>query len=256
MNCEKIMAINIIERKIRKTSNEVFVEKNGELYTFPKKVGFLETATSIIPTDYILVQEGNKATRAISIKQNYGGNNQEGTIKKVLKDGLTVPTPGIFMPHYKNVNDALKEESVLYYASGDLIKRENLKDYVNMLNHDCWVWLNGKFVKGSGFKGLDLETVVGLDEKGKFITNREPLEDSLNESCYAELSSLNSQGFPTQKAHIQEFEPGETFFFLTPGKDCNFCFDTSTTNGARLYIDSKFGFLNNSLNVFTCAEGK
>jgi len=45
---------------------------------------------------------------------------------------------------------------------------------------------------------------------------REPLQDCLDSACYAELHSINSQGFPTRRAFVQEYKPGETFYFYPP----------------------------------------
>jgi len=43
-----------------------------------------------------------------------------------------------------------------------------------------------------------------------------PLEPCLGENCYAELGSLNSQGFPIEKASVQKYKPGETIYFYPP----------------------------------------
>ncbi len=248
------MVVEIIGRKVEADTNDVFVERDGDVYAFKKSIGALKTATSINPSDYALIQEGDKSTRAISIKQAYNGQNQANTIISVLNDGLIVLTAEIFMPHYKNANDALKGKSVLYDASGNLIEGDKLRKYVSTLNSNCWVWLNGKFVKGSGFKGLDLEIVTDLDKNGKPVFSKRALEDCLDKNCYAELGSLNSQGFPTQRASVQKFEPGETFYFWVPGKNNAVRF-SADSDRASLYCVGNPQVSESRLGAFTCAEG-
>jgi hypothetical protein len=170
------MSVEIIGRKEERDSNRVYIKKPDGTYSFSKKIGVLRTTTPIDQASYALVQEGNQVNRAISMKQGYNGQNQSNTIISVLNDGLIVPTARIFMSHYKNANDAKKGRSVLYDASGNIIEGERLRSYVKMLNSDCWVWLNGGFVKGSGFKDLDLEIVTGLDNENPQF-NISPLEE-------------------------------------------------------------------------------
>ncbi len=248
------MVVEIIGRKVEADSNKVFVERNGDVYAFAKSVGALTTTTPIDQASYALIQEGDKATRAISMKQTYNGDNQRDTIVKVMRDGLTVPTAEIFMPHYKNANDALRGRSVLYDASGNLIEGERLDNYVNTLNRNCWVWLNGGFAKGSGFKGLDLVTISGLDKDGNPQFSKVPLEECLDKNCYAELGSINSQSFATQKASVQKFEPGETFYLEFPVQDAAVWFDAeSVVTISDCSGDPQFSFPR--LGVFTSAEG-
>lgn len=120
------MVVEIIGRKVEADANEVLVKVGGQTYAFQRKVGELKTTTPIDQTNYALIQEGNKATRAISMEQSYNGGNQIDTIVKVMRDGLIVPTSAIFMPHYKNVNDAKKGKSVLYDASGNITSTKDI----------------------------------------------------------------------------------------------------------------------------------
>lgn len=247
--------VDIIRRKVEANPNKVFIKKGRETYTFQRKIDALETAVTINPQDYALIQEGNQAVCAMSMIQGYNGDNQENTIISVLKDGLTTPTLAVFMQHYKNANDALKRKSVLYDASGDLIEKDRLKKYVHTLNHDSWSWLNGGFVKGSGFNGLDLRIIAGLDKEGCPVFKKFPLEDTLAKDCFVELGSLNSQGFPTEKASVQECRSGKISYFWAPkeGATIRFYSDFSVIylvcNGNPLSEDPELG-------AFTCVDEK
>ncbi|MEK6925874.1 MAG: hypothetical protein AABW50_01205 [Nanoarchaeota archaeon] len=207
--------------------NQIIVKLNGMDYQFSRTIQGLSMPSGVNPEDYAMIHSikiengiaAYNSDSAISMTQRFNGLKYNSANIEALKSGLTVPTPAKFMPHLRNVNDALKGKGVLYDASGNLIDGERLKKYANALNYNHWMWLNAGFEEGKGFLGLDLVTINGLDDKENLIKSSSPLEDCLEENCWAELDSLNSQGFPTIKASIDKYEPGKTFYFWTPRKN-------------------------------------
>ncbi len=241
-------------REIKEESKEVFRERNGKIYAYPNKIEAFQKSAGTAPQDYALVQEGNQAKYAISMKQRFGGFQFVPANIEVLQSGLIVPTPAIFLPHYKNVNEAQQGRTVLYDASGNVIEGERLDNYTHTLNYDCWVWINAHFPKGKGFLGLDLAIITGLNKKGKPVIKKNPLEDCLGKDCFAELDSLNKQGFPTKEAKTQSFEAGKTVYFLYPRVDSAARFGADSY--WAVFICSWYPRLSDDrLGVFDCAEG-
>ncbi|MFA5060835.1 MAG: hypothetical protein WC494_00780 [Candidatus Pacearchaeota archaeon] len=225
---------------------------------FPEKIESLQTRANIEKRDYSLVWERGKATSAISaisMVQRLNGRNYLDAHSDVIRSGLYIPSPASFMSHVKNVNDALNEVIPLYDASGRLIEGERLYKYAETINKNCWVWLNAEFRKGNGFKGLNLTKVAGLDGEGNLVMNIAPLERCLEENGWADLESLNNQGFPTKKARIQSYEPGRTFYFWTPQKNCVAAGFYAGSGRADLSCYRDPSYSNSSLGVYPCAEG-
>lgn len=253
--------IQITGRKIE-SDNEVFVNKDNEVFAFPRKIDPFQISARINPEEYALVQEGNlpnyQSDLAISMNQGFEGLKHVDANRVVLKNGLKVPTPSIFLPHYFNVNEALERRTVLYDASGNLIEGERLRKYADTLNYNCWSRLNAMFPKAqekdTGFLGLDLAVITGFDSKDNPIFSRSPLEDCLERDCWAEVESANSQGLPTKRSSIEKYIPGKVIRFLYPRKDevTGFRADSDGADmdcfGGPQYSDASFG-------VFLCAEG-
>ncbi|MBI2499279.1 hypothetical protein HYV88_03490 [Candidatus Woesearchaeota archaeon] len=248
------MAIQIIGRKIEARPNEVFVEGPDGVYAFSKQIVPFQTKAEIAPEDYALVQEGDVVNYAMSINQGFNGSKWEQTSIEVLKSRLSIPRSSIFITQYKNVNLALQGKRVLYDVSGNLIEDNRLDTYAHRLNHNCWVHLNDFFKKGQGFLGLDLVAIIGLDEEGNPIMQREHLEDCLQEDSWADLESTNSQGFPTKKAKIERYEPGKTVYFIYPRIDSVAWF-LAFSDWVVLYCDWDSQGSDSALGVFPCTEG-
>src|SRR3989344_7204555 len=217
------MTIEIKGREIQ-LDNEILITRGNSGYAFPVRVNSLKTKTQIFAKIYALIQEGElpnlSSRRAILMKQtNNGGLPYEDAITSVLRSGLTVPSTSPFMQHYVDVNDASNGKGVLYDASGDLIEGTRLTNYVNALNSKYYVNLNAKFVEGSGFLDLDLETIMGIDPDGAPIFSRVPLERCVEKDGMIDLQSLNSQGFPTEKSTFKDYIPGKVIMFYRPMKN-------------------------------------
>jgi len=207
--------VKIIGERIE-LPDKVIVERPDRPYAFPKQISSLTTKTQITPEEYALIQEGDEANSAISMMQRFNGKNHLDTNVEVLSSGLIVPRTSKLITQILNVNKALSMKGVLYDASGKLIEGQGLRDYAHTLNHDCWVWLNDSFKKGKGFLDLDVIYVTGLEENREPVFQREPLQPCLEQDCYADLESMNSQGFPTQKSPVQKYEPGKSVYFERP----------------------------------------
>jgi hypothetical protein len=212
------MTDTIPGRKLSVCPDEIIVQREDGVYAFPRDIGPFQTRAQINPGEYALILdiEKDEMNCAISMKKEFLSLVFDHANIQVLQRGLIMPTPREFMAHYQNANLAVENKSVLYDASGELIESERLKSYVEMLNHGCLVWLNARFVEGTGFIGIDLETVTGLDAEGNLIRKKEPLEECLHENCWAEVDSMNSQGFFTKKADAHRYIPGKVIYSHHP----------------------------------------
>jgi len=224
------------------TPNKVIVElRDGAKYQFSKTIQGLVMPEGINPSEYAMIGSVRiengvavyDASSAISMVQRFNDKQYLPAHVDVLNIGLFVSTPKQFLPHVRNVNDALRGKGVLYDAAGNLIEEDRLVRYAHILNHNHWAYHNAGFKEGSGFLDLDLVTISGLDDEGNPVKKSVPLESCLEESGWAELESLNSQGFPTRKALIEEYAPGKTFYFVKPKKDL---VAGSDADGSRLIL--------------------
>jgi len=178
--------------------------------------------------------------------------------RRAFSTGLKVMDARRFLPHLYKVNEAMHEKGVLYGINGNLIERERVVNYTNILNLDCYVYLNGQFKKNNkekGFRGLDFLEIVDYVQ-GRYISTRSPLLPCLEESCWADitLESLNRQGFPTKRSPIgDKYEPGKTAYFAIPSESSVVRFGTDS-NWAGLDCSSNPDISNSSLGVFTTAE--
>ena len=114
-------------------------------------------------------------------------------------------------------------------------------------------WQNARFIAGSGFNDLDLETVIGIDSSGNLKTTKQPLEPCLGKSCYAKLN-INSQGFLTEKSQDTDYNQEENIYFWPPvnGRVARF---VAGSGGAGLSCGGGPQFTDVSLGVRASAEG-
>ncbi len=205
--------------------NQSIVKISSDYYQISKAIPPLPTDVMINPKEYALMEDARdvdgdtlnyQTSFAISMFQRFNGKDYTYANVESLKVGLLVPPPSKFMPYWQNVNAALNGSGVLYDAQGVLIDGVQLTRYVRELNYESWVWLNAGFSKGSGFKGLNLATITGLDEDNKPVLSFVPLEECMEKDGWADMESLNDQGFPTKEAPVRSYEPGKTFYFWSP----------------------------------------
>lgn len=246
--------VKIYSKKIKLADYEV-VRRDG---IFHKKVSPLVMGAKINPKEYTLVHEGNvpnlEANSAMSMRQGFNGKHHLDTNVEVLSSGLAVPRSRRFITQLVNVNQALNGNGVLYDANGDLIEGEKLSKYAHILNHHCWVRLNDSFESGEGYLDLEVVTITGLED-GRPVYEREPLQECLSEDCYADLDSVNEQGFPTRKSSVQKYEPGKSTYFQYPIADRALKF-FAFSRDALLGCNKSPPFMSSRLGVFASAEGK
>jgi len=202
-------------RKVEANPNEVFIDTGDGVFACPKRVDSLKTNTPLDASQYILVQERDGANYALSAKQQLGGLNFVQMNTEALRKGLPLATVKNMTPHYRNVNLALDGKGVIYDASGGLIEGERLIEHGNAINN-AWAYLNNAYEKGTGFLGLDVVSIVGLDAEGRPVMQKQPLEECVTD-CWADvLGPTNSQGYYTKVAPVQKFERGKTIYASKP----------------------------------------
>ena len=196
--------------------------------------------------------------------EGYNNKNYNNTHRMLLRNGLYMPTPFIFMTHFKNVMDAIQGRGKLLYADGteveeelkvDIYKHltEDFKDAYGGENPGAWTWLNAQFEEGDEWK---LKTVIGIDEaKKKLKIKTETLESFLEEDCLVDLS-FNSQGLPKPDARSvsQEYKKRKNIYFYQPQDNAVARFNANS-DGARLNCNGNPSVRDASLGVFGCAEG-
>ena len=198
----------------------------------------------------------------------YNNMNYDNTHKKILESGLPIymPTPRIFTAHFKNILSAKAGDRKLLYANSaevedDLVDEmykhvtRNHKDVYNSGNAGTWTWLNARFVQGTGFNGLNLETITGLKTGKNFEVESIPLEECLWEDCWSDIS-FNSQGLVTSgsKSATQKKVHGKTMYFWYPRNNAVARFDAYSVRAClNCYGDPSY--TDSGLGVFACAEG-
>lgn len=230
-------------------------------HLFPKQIGAFPTRAQITPSQYALIQDGDRVV-AISSLQQYNGSNFANLNQGASRDGVILATPRQFLTNWRNVNQALAGETARYNASGELMQPTQLVADAQVANN-AWAYLNARFPKSSeeqAFRGLDLVTIT-LDKDGKPVLTRVPLQPCLENACLADIESVNAQGFPTQRAKTNKYEPGKTFNFYPPvlredkpEEGWVAWFDAAPLR-ASFYCYGRPDDVYPSLGGFVCAEG-
>lgn len=181
--------------------------------------------------------------------------NYEDLHLKVLSQEsfLHVPTPGLYLPFIISLIDAYKRKIPLFDENDNKLTNSEIeKVYYDLIKYPPYrTFLNARFVQGTGFKGLDIEKIVGLKkiiigshynglsfipaqgEKKVVRVEREPLEECLWDDCYIDLrkDNFNRQGLPLEKARSKvgkrvgegyegdEWEKNPYIFYAHPEKD-------------------------------------
>ncbi|TSC65177.1 MAG: hypothetical protein G01um101477_588 [Candidatus Doudnabacteria bacterium Gr01-1014_77] len=198
--------------------------------------------------------------------EGYDNKDYNNTHTKLLNSGLYMPTPRIFTTHFKNVIDAFHEEKKLLYADGSEVPKTlveemykhyttDFKDIYGHGNSGAWTWLNARFVEGTGWHDLNLETVVGLEagKKKKFEVHTVPLEKCVWDDGYVSLE-CNGQGLAKKKSRSQEYKQGKNMYFFHPQQNAVAGF-VADSGGTGLVCYGDPANHDASLGVFGCAEG-
>ena len=111
----------------------------------------------------------------------------------------------------------------------DLKLKKIYEDILQKKPQNTWrgEWQNARFVQGSGFNGLNLETVIDVDSNGNLKTSSVALLPCLGNNCYAKLK-INSQGFLIEPLQDTEYKLGENLYFWTPVKNAVAGFDADS----------------------------
>ena len=154
-------------------------------------------------------------------RQGYNGLEWEAAVETAARDKYDTPSPALFMSYALHVRNAKQRKATLCDHMGEPLNNEEVDALFAYVfapatdNEGIHVWLNGRCVQGSGFKGLDLETRSYRfeDNKTMITLTRNPLKRCLDQVGFADLDSLNEQGLPTRKSERQVYVPGKNIFF-------------------------------------------
>jgi len=194
--------------------------------------------------------------------QGYNKLNYKDTHFKLSENGLYMPTPGLFIPHFVNVIDCFKQNKPLYFADGKEVPRRKIEDLYNHLTKDhiavykdsggaregVWTWLNAGFEK----QGEDWFIKIGRVENKKLEFESQSLENKIWNDCYVNLK-FNSQGMPLKKSG-NSYKQGKNLRFWYPRDGSVACF-FAYSDRAFLGCYRNPGYSNDSLGVFGCAKG-
>jgi hypothetical protein len=180
--------------------------------------------TNLNPDNYLQIPNTNEI---IAINQSHGNLNYEEVHKTLLSEGLKVPTPDLFMKHFINVINSYNKKTQLITASGNPLGKKQTGELYEKLTHDCWTWLNAKFVKGKGCLSLDLETITGINKDGTLKKIVEPLEECMDRDTYVQLN-FNRQGLTKFADVSQKYSQGKNIYFFYPRKGAVARFDADS----------------------------
>jgi hypothetical protein len=201
--------VKVEGRKIKAKPNEVLV---GNI-AYPKFIDVPVFPDGIDTNNYVL-NTWDEGYFALSGSQKLKDLKFDPMTKEALGEGQFLARARDVTPLYREVNRALRREGVMYSASGILIEGERLEQVGNLVNN-TWNYLNDRFVEGSGFLGLDVTHLVGMDGNS-LLVERQPL-DEFAVDCWADVQGeMNPQGYFTQRAPVQKFEKGKTIYQYKP----------------------------------------
>ena len=176
---------------------------------------------------------GNKVLISPYELLGFNNMNYENTHKKLLKNGLYMPTPEIFMEFFMQVLNAYDGKSKLFNAKGKQLSTQEItdmykhlttdhKDIYNQNHPGVWTWLNSKYklsapilLNGIWYR----ELILGLDESDNFITKTEQLEDFVEKDIYKDTYAqlkFNKQGLPIKEDKNQSYNQGKNIKFYPP----------------------------------------
>jgi len=194
----------------------------------------------------------------------FNNMNYENTHRELLKNGLYMPTPEIFMKFFMQVLNAYDGKSKLFNAKGKQLSTQEItdmykhlttshKDIYNQNYKGVLTWLNSKYKVYSSIPTKEIwyrELILGLDKSDNFITKTERLEDFLEESIYAQLK-FNKQGLAIKED--KNYNQGKKIMFNPPqdGMVAKFNADFFWAN---LYCNANPDSSDPALGVFGCCE--
>jgi len=225
-----------LNKKIEAEERQAKLEQKLEPKTENKE---LEPKQVIIPKIQINTDDfiqldinglyGNKVLISPYELVGFNNMNYENTHRELLKNGLYMPTPEIFMEFFMQVLNAYDGKSKLFNAKGKQLSTQEItdmykhlttshKDIYNQNHPGVLTWLNSKYKvrvdKNNKKFGLR-ELILGLDKSDNFITKIEQLEDFLEKTSYAQLK-FNKQGLAIKEDENQSYNQGKNIRFYHP----------------------------------------
>jgi len=150
----------------------------------------------------------------------FRGKNWIDSHKELAK--MTKTFPNGYISRLRMPTPAETWGLVLYAKEhlDDLKLRKVYEDILKKKPENTWrgEWQNARFVEGSGFNNLNLETVIDVDLNGIRKTNSVALQPCSGNNIYAKLKT-NSQGFLTEPSPYGEYKQGENIYFWAPVKN-------------------------------------
>jgi len=224
----------------------------------------LQVAAAINKADYIVLPQHSLLIAKYEPDEFKGfrwenkDNPKEGVHYKLRQKGLQMPTVLQLRTHFNNVVESYKGTRKLVDGNGRQLPRNEIEDlykhYTSIhINGGAWTWLNARFVQGSGFNNLNLESVRRVNTDGTFNVIATPLEACIWEACYVTFD-MNAQGLPTRKSSNQNYSAGENLKFYYPRQDRVARFNASSGR-TNLDCDGDPTEPYSSLGVFACAKG-
>ncbi|MBS3172139.1 hypothetical protein J4438_00985 [Candidatus Woesearchaeota archaeon] len=178
---------------------------------------------------------------------------------------LVMPVVPVFTRHFLNMIEAYNgnfelrpsdnfENSKLY---GKRVR--NLYDYFVIGNNGgSDTFLDAYFEPNEdGFMGLQVKSEHRFECGTVVAKNVELLEECLDQICFADLDSLNEQGFPTKMSEVQKYERGKNIYFVPPesGKVVRFrSYPVNVLNCRSIGPDDKPTNMDYRLGVLGCSE--
>ena len=193
----------------------------------------------------------------IAREETHRSKDWKETHFALSEEGLFMPPPRLFMPHFMNVIEASKGKAELLDGNGNPLSKVDAEDLDKYLTSNqrngCWTHLDAMFVQDHD-SDLFLETNHRV-VNGKLIAGkREKLEDCLMEDAFAKLE-FNSQGLATKKSRRQAYNQGKNIYFLYPRKDDTVAGFGSGSGRVGLSCYRNHQYSCAGLGVFACAEG-
>ena len=182
----------------------------------------------------------------ISEESFYGDKSWDAQHKAIFEDGAPEGYIAL-MPRAKELWE------LIFFCGNNLEDLTYKKIYDDFLETGDYrgQHANELFVKGSGFKGLDVVYVKGIDKKEGLDFEKESLENCVEGNCYVDISSpeyINRQGMPIKIASNQNYVPGKTIYFYVPTENSVGRFNVNSY-WSYFSCDGSRGYSNPSLRV-------
>ena len=157
----------------------------------------------------------------IAIAESHKGINWYEQNKQVLDRGLHVATPLEFMTMFQGVVDSYKNNTRLFDADKNSLKRSVIIDLYKFLTSDytggSWCNLNALFRKDDNkckmLQAVRVDTSKGSESKDQLIYNPTQIQDPFMKDCFVDFNDLTSLGLPKKEHSSKKYTAGENIYF-------------------------------------------